>query len=348
MHIWLIAQDLRPTYTAETNYDTARMMDEIAKRGHTSEVIYMNPWSSTEPGFERHTPQDIADRVLVRNGVKIPAPDLAILRNSIPTGWYVNNINLLSALQGLDVTVINDINRQVEMTSKINVQNALEAAGVPTPETVILPYPLEDISIISSKIGYPCVIKLEYGFEGKFTKLCKSESELIANANMLANAPDRLATTRRIIVQEYIQDAFSTFSAHIVGDFINADIRCGDPTNLDPFKASGESGNMRFQYQLTDELVDITKRALAAIQLDFTRFDLLKKNGKFLILEANVSGTFTRTENCNRRNIAGAIVDHALAVHATKTLARAELSSQQDPDTSLDNSVPIDLTTQQP
>jgi len=345
MHICLL-KNYNPAYPDASNYEIVRLLDEISKRGHTSSVLSLpisltltnEVYQSYYAGGTLHldTPPQINETV----GVTLPSfpgyvttktssnlPDIVILRNSVAPNVRIGYSLLFNNLKEAGTTVVNEIDQHTKMGSKAEVYRVLQEAGVPIPKTTIIPYykiikqdgalpqlEEEDIEKIGDEVGYPCVIKLPYGYEGDQVDIALSAENLSETLNGLLEA-NRYKPVPEIIFQEYVPDSFHTYSAHIVGDFINADIRMGNPGNPDSFKASCMPGNMRFQYEVDSELESITKAALAAINLDFARFDFVRKDGQYLVLEANVSGTFTRTENCNRRNIAGALVDHAIAVH---------------------------------
>lgn len=349
MHISLL-KNFIPSYPDASNYEIVRLLDEISKRGHTSSVVSLSQnLTLTSEQFESYYSDgapllDIPPHINQTAGVTLPAlpsyvttkngsnlvPDIVILRNSIHPLVRIGYSLLFNNLKEAGTTVVNAVDQHTKMSSKTEVYRVLQEAGVPIPKTTTIPlyrvikqddasYQLEeeDIEKIGDEVGYPCVIKLPYGYEGAQVDIALSAETLLETVNRLLTA-NSLALAPEIIFQEYVPDSFHTYSAHVIGDFINADIRIGEPNNPNSFKASGMAGNMRFQYGVDSDLESITKAALAAINLDFARFDFVKKNGQYLVLEANVSGTFTRTENCNRTNIAGALVDHAIAVHNRK------------------------------
>ena len=339
-----ILSHFRIRYTIEEHYEQTRILNEIEKRGHIGEVLRlpfpparaqrtavneaMNPWEAAKstpeqklwvPTYFAKVLFDLETDPLNLEGEPDPLPDIVILRNSLSPDFCGKYNELFELYKNANVTVVNDIDQHIKMgNSKAEVYRALQNANVPIPKTLILPYPLsaDDKNLIATEVGYPCVVKLPFGYEGRQVELCGSVDEI--DSVLAELVISEVAPTTEVIFQEFIEDCFHTYSTHIVGDFINADIRTGNPNCTSAFKASSLDGNMRFQSEVDSDLEKITKDALAAIDLDFARFDFVRKNGQYLVLEANVSGTFTRTENCNRRNIAGALVDHAIAVHNRK------------------------------
>jgi glutathione synthase/RimK-type ligase-like ATP-grasp enzyme len=315
-------------YTVETDYELSRLLDEASKRGLVGEVLRLPSTGFGEMSAMTSVSVSSVDskgatiiqeitipRYLQLNESLDTLPDIVLLKNSFSASWREQYSALFDNYKSANVTIVNEIEQQTRMTNKADVYRILQAAGIPIPKTLILPYPLSDSDKerVEDEIGYPCAIKLPHGYEGSQVELCRASVDLTDVVDQLVER--RIEPVEELIFQEHIHDSFHTYSAHIVGDFINADIRIGDPTNPEPFKASSMPGNMRFQFAVDSQLEAITKASLAAIGLDFARFDLVKKNGQYLILEANVSGTFTRTENCNRANIAGALIDRAVAVH---------------------------------
>jgi len=182
---------------------------------------------------------------------------------------------------------------------------------IKTPKTVILPnINKEKINNLAEKVGgFPCIIKKVTGSEGRYVGLIKSYQEAI---DFLKKFPHpSVLGKKNVILQEYIEESRgSDFRVYCVGNEILGAIRRTAQNN--DFRANISLGGTAEQVEISDEMIEYSKKIMKEGKLLFAGIDFIKSNRGFLVLEINTSADFQGFEKATGINVAGKIIDKFL------------------------------------
>lgn len=205
--------------TNESNsYNNRRLMSVLRDRGIDCsyyDMVKMLP----ESVYRDHLFSQDDTSLVYEDGSVLTPPDLVIMSNSIPIvqpsfgGRLTQITSILKSWQRAGIVFINDVESHIAASSKHSCYAALKAAGVPIPNTEVLPQYEESEEELASikaqilqEVGFPLVVKPVSGYGGEGVDKCEDEASFnsaveairLSTVNKTLSAPgvlDRLRAT---------------------------------------------------------------------------------------------------------------------------------------------------------
>lgn len=217
-------------------------------------------------------------------GHKIDLPDAVLVRTGAGTNYFT--LALLRQLENFDIPIINNSQSILHSRDKMVSSQILARAKLPTPRTMLVSHPV-NVDIVEQEIGFPCVVKLVTGSQGRGVYLCK-DKDMFVN---FMDLTDKLKSKKTLIIQEFINcgEIFDLRVWVIGGKTVTAMKRT--PPEGD-FKANISRGGLGEPFELTDEISELASKTARAFDLDITGVDLLFNGEKYVVCEANSSPGF--------------------------------------------------------
>jgi len=235
-------------------------------------------------------------------GDKIDLPDAVLVRTGSGTNYFT--LALLRQLENFDIPTINNSQSILHSRDKMISSQILAKAKLPTPRTMLVSHPV-NIDIVEQEIGFPCVVKLVTGSQGKGVYLCKDKDTFINFMDLT----DNLKSKKTLIIQEFINsgELFDLRVWVIDGKTVTAMKRI--PPQGD-FKANISRGGLGEPFKLTDEIEVLASKTAQAFDLEITGVDLLYNGEKYLVCEANSSPGFEGIDRYCGTDMAELIVNY--------------------------------------
>lgn len=271
-----------------------RLAQAAQDRGH--ELVLLHPFRTWPalggPGPTLLGEQDAADleAALPRLGATVSDYSLA----------------LISHLETMGLTVINRAAAIRLAGHKYLTLQALAAAGLPVPETVLVNRPEGWAPALERLGGYPLVLKLARGRQGQ--GVC-----LLEGAGQARRAQELLLHQRQgLLLQRYCPPAGRRdLRVLVVGG------RAAAAVSLTPapgeFRSNVHLGGAARAMEPSGEPARLALAACRALGLEIAGVDLMDTPQGLLLLEANYSPGFQGLEQATGLDVAGLILDHAAA-----------------------------------
>jgi len=245
-------------------------------------------------------------------------PDVVLPRQGAEIG--TSSRVLINQLHLMGIPLVNNL-AAIRLTSnQFLTLQALVTAGVPVPDTLFINAG-EGLDIdTTGRISYPVVVKQINGRQGSGVALAHSRSEL---ERLVAARLDR---TRGLLLQKFIRpDGRQDIRALVIGGRVAAAMRL--VPSAGEFRANFHLGAHSRAHELTDATARVVATAATATGLDIAGVDLLiDADGRAQVIEVNYAPGFRGMEAATGRDIAGAIIDHAVEVtRRTSTGTEREL-----------------------
>lgn len=234
---------------------------------------------------------------------------------------------ILRQLEHLGVPVVNHSGAIEAVKDKLDAQQIMAQCNLPIPRTMLVRFPV-DPSLVTSQIGFPCVVKLLVGSYGDGVVLSRDPASFRDLMELVAG----LDRSQSLILQQYIgtrpgQD----LRVWVIGGRV---LGCMLRSSTDgSFKANISSGGDGQAFALNHELEQLARQAAAAVQLDITGIDLLFDGTGYGVCEVNSAPDFAGFEAATGLNVARAMLEHCLLrLHASSVqldgMGRALTSSE--------------------
>jgi [lysine-biosynthesis-protein LysW]---L-2-aminoadipate ligase len=190
---------------------------------------------------------------------------------------------------------------------KVRTSLRLAERNVPTPRTIVALSPEAAVKAIEA-IGYPAVLKPAIGSWGRL--LAKVDDR--ASAEQILEHKEALASPIHTVfyVQEFVEKPDRDLRAFVVGDTVVAAMyrRSSD------WRTNAARGAVAEPAPLTPELSELSLRAAEAVGGGVLAVDLMEGPGGLVVHEVNPTPEFKALQAATGADIAGRIVDYALAV----------------------------------
>ena len=190
---------------------------------------------------------------------------------------------------------------------KILTSLRLRARGIPTPRTVVALSPEAAIRAIE-EIGYPAVLKPAVGSWGR---LMAKVDNLEAAEQILEHKAALTSPVHSVIyVQEYVRKPDRDLRVFVVGDEVVAAMyrRSSD------WRTNAARGATTEAAEVSPELRDLSLRAATAVGGGVLAVDLMEAPSGLVVHEVNPTPEFKALSAATGADIAGRIVDYAVAV----------------------------------
>lgn len=248
-----------------------------------------------------------SDKILCQNfaGAKeFKRPDFVL--------FWDKDIVLAKKLEMLGIPVFNSAHAIEICDSKKLTSIYLEKSGVPMPKTICSPMTFEGVGYKSlnfldyaiSNLGFPFIMKEEYGSFGQQVYFINSREEAISVINK--------ANSRGLIFQEYIATSRGKdVRVNVVGGKVIASMM---RYNENDFRSNITNGGKMMKYNISKEQEDIAIKACEAIGLDFAGVDILFGKGDTpIVCEVNSNPHFKSTLDCTGIDMSSYIIAHVVS-----------------------------------
>jgi ribosomal protein S6--L-glutamate ligase len=218
---------------------------------------------------------------------------------------------VVSHLDTMGVPVVNGAAGIARSRDKVSCLQLLASAGIDVPRTVLATKQTSARKLVELVGGLPCIIKLLRGTQGVGV--------------MLGNTLDEVETTlqtfwglgQEVCLQEFIAEAKgSDLRALVVGGRVAGAMR--RTAREGEFRSNIHRGGAGKPAKLDAHTRELAVRAAKVIGLEVCGVDLLESAAGPKVMELNSSPGFEGLEAATKKDIAGDIVRHALALAAAR------------------------------
>jgi len=282
-------------------YSTRRLIDAAGDRGH--EALVLDPLQCSlvlRPGavevFYRGLDGRLpsVDVVLPRIGASITEHGLAV----------VNQFDMMG------VPIVNNSQPIARSRDKLRSLQLLARAGVDIPRTVMARHPSQIHKALEIVGGPPAILKLVRGTQGIGVILAETEQI----AEQVVETLWSLGMT--VLVQEFVEESEGRdIRVIVVGSKVVAAMR--RQARLGEFRSNVHRGGTGTAVDLPPDHVRAALQATRAMHLHVAGVDLLESRGGAKVLEVNSSPGFEGIEQATGIDVAGAVVEFAVA-HARR------------------------------
>jgi [lysine-biosynthesis-protein LysW]--L-2-aminoadipate ligase len=211
----------------------------------------------------------------------------------------------LRALQRWGIPTLNSAEAVRLCDDKAENSLALEAAGIPTPRT-LMAFDVESAIRACESVGYPAVLKPVTGSWGRLLARVNGPEQ----ARSILEQKKSLGSFHHAVfyVQEYIPKPDRDIRAYVVGDRVLA----ASYRTAKHWVTNAARGATSVPCPITPEIEDLTLRACAAVGARLAGVDLIETDVGLQVIEVNTGGEFKGLKSTTDVDIAGAIVDEAM------------------------------------
>ncbi len=282
-------------------YSTRRLVEAVKARRHRPLVLDTLRCNLI---LSRGEPRMTYRGVALRNvHVVIPRIGASI------TGY---GLAVVSQFDMMGVAVLNGAAPIARSRDKLRCLQLLARFGLDIPRTVMardrsnIPRLLKDVG------GLPAIVKLVRGTQGVGVMLASTLEEL---EGILSTFSD---LGQDIVLQEFIAESRGRdVRALVVGDRVVAAMR--RRAKRGEFRSNLHRGGRGKAAKLPASYLEAAVTAARLVGLEVAGVDMLETREGPKVLEVNSSPGFEGLERATGLDIAGAIVDHALAIARTQT-----------------------------
>jgi ribosomal protein S6--L-glutamate ligase len=227
----------------------------------------------------------------------------SLLVRTMPPGsleQVVFRMDVLARLEAAGMLVVNPARAIETAVDKYLATARMETAGLRVPRTIVCQTP-EDALQAFADLGGDVVLKPLFGAEGRGIARLNDEA-------MALRAFKLLADLRAVIyLQEFIQHEGSDIRVLLIGDIPLAKRR----RNPLDWRTNVSRGAVGEPCQPTDEMLDMARRAAAAIGAPLAGVDLLPgRDGKLYAIEVNAVPGWRELARVLNVDVAGLVLEY--------------------------------------
>ncbi len=276
-------------------YSTRRLVEAAKQRGHRAIVL------DTLRCNMVIAPS--APRMLYR-GVDVRGLDVVIPRIGASITPY--GLAVVNQLDMMGVPLVNNSVPIARSRDKLRCLQLLAKFGIDIPRTVMAHDRSNVAKLVEEVGGLPAIIKLIRGTQGVGVMIASTLAEVQTIVNTFWDLG------QEIILQEFIAESKgSDVRALVVGGQVVGAMR--RKAKKGEFRANLHRGGEGKPLDLPAAYAETAVRASQIIGLEIAGVDLLESAQGPKILEINSSPGFEGLERATQKDIAGAMIDHAIA-----------------------------------
>jgi gamma-F420-2:alpha-L-glutamate ligase len=279
---------------AQDNWETQKLIEAFAERD--LQAVAYQPKNFDIIASRR------GGRSIRYQGQEVSLPQLVLVRTGAATYYFSQT--LLRQLEGFGIPVVNSCDSIMKSRDKMWTSQLLAQAKIPVPRTMLVNFPI-DIDIVQTEIGFPCVVKLVSGSQGKGVYLCHDRKFFVDLMELIHN----LKTKKSILVQQYVTDgrAASDLRVWVLGGRAVVAMKRMAPDG--DFRANISNGGHGLPWTLTSDIATLAESVSHAFGLDIAGIDLLSDGQQHWVCEANSSPGFEGIDHYCRTDMAQLMVD---------------------------------------
>jgi len=196
---------------------------------------------------------------------------------------------------GVDLPWVNGRAAVATSRNKGGVLAALDAAGLPTPATVMVSNPADADAVraAAEAVGYPLVVKPNSATRGVGIARVRDPDSLLGVTDYLDLIHDYRATgDKSYLLQEFLPEARDYRVMVIDGRAAGAvGRRLDDPAAAGRWKHNVHRGATAVGIDPPAEATRLAERAAAALDIRYVGVDLLESDGRLVVTETNARPT---------------------------------------------------------
>jgi ribosomal protein S6--L-glutamate ligase len=278
-------------------YSTRRLIEAAVRKGH--EALVLDPLQcslglgSGAPavyyrGLDGRLPP--VDVVLPRIGVSVTEAGLAV----------VNQFDMMG------VPLVNGSQPIARSRDKLRALQLLVRAGVGVPRTVLARHPSQVHRALEMVGGPPAILKLMRSSQGIGVVLAETEQA----AQQVVETLWSLGVN--VLIQEFVEESEGRdIRVVVVGNRAVAAMR--RQARVGEFRSNVHRGATGTAVDLPPDYARAALRATQAMKLQLAGVDLLEARRGPQVIEVNSSPGFEGIELCTGIDVAGAVIDYAVA-----------------------------------
>lgn len=275
-------------------YSTARLVEAARKEG--ARPLVMDTLRCTMVVSTQGS-------TLLHRGV--PVTGLAAVIPRIGASITAYGMAVVSHLETMGVPVVNPAPAIARSRDKLRALQVLAQKGVDVPLTVMATAGANVRNLVSAVGGLPCIIKLLRGTQGVGVMIANTSAE----AETIVQTFWGLG--QDVCLQEFIaESAGKDVRALVVGDEVVGAMR--RIARGGEFRSNLHRGGEGKSIRLDKSYQETAVRAAKSLGLSVCGVDILEGKDGPKVMELNSSPGFEGLEKATRKDIAGAIVRHAL------------------------------------
>ena len=234
-----------------------------------------------------------------------------------------NTLNSVRILEGYGMRCINPLNAILTCSDKLATTIALSNADIPTPRVRVATNAQSGLEAVE-QLGYPAVIKPTVGSWGRL--VARMNDQDAAEAILEHRETLGSASQNVFYIQEHIDKPGRDIRVFVVGGQpIAAIARSSAHWVTNTARGATAQG-----IELTDELRDLSIRAVMATGADIAAVDLLECPAQGLLVnELNHSMEFRNSIETTGVNIAEYVARHAAEIAETHAVTRTQSPAAQ-------------------
>jgi [lysine-biosynthesis-protein LysW]--L-2-aminoadipate ligase len=188
---------------------------------------------------------------------------------------------------------------------------ALEAAGIPTPRTLIA-FSIDSAIEACEAVGYPAVIKPVTGSWGRLLAKVNGPDQARAILEQKVELGSYIHSI--FYVQEYVEKPGRDIRAYVVGERVLA----ASYRQSEHWITNAARGGKSEACPITPEIEELSWRACIAVGARFAGVDLMETDEGLKIIEVNTGGEFKGLLSTTDVDIAAEIVEESIRVSAMR------------------------------
>jgi ribosomal protein S6--L-glutamate ligase len=277
-------------------YSTSRLVQAARARGHRAIVMDTLRCNLV---LERSSAR------MIFRGVEVRGIDVVIPRiGASITGYGLAVVNHFGMM---GVPALNTAGPISRSRDKLRCLQILARSGMDVPRTVMARDRANLHHLIDQVGGLPAVVKLIRGTQGVGVMIAQSLAELEGLLNTFS------ALDQDIVLQEFVAESKGRdIRALVVGDQVVGAMR--RHARRGEFRSNIHRGGRGRPVELEPRWVETAVKAAQVIGLEVAGVDMLESKAGPKIMEINSTPGFEGLERATGKDVAGAIVEHAVAV----------------------------------
>ncbi|OJH35215.1 ATP-grasp domain-containing protein [Cystobacter ferrugineus] len=284
-------------------YSTRRLVEAIRQRGHRPLVLdTLRCTMVLAPGQPR----------MLYRGVDIKGVDVVIPRIGASITGY--GLAVVAHFEMMGVPVLNSALAISQSRDKLRALQLLCRAGLDAPRTVMAHDRSNMRKLVEEVGGLPVIIKLLRGTQGVGVMIAHTLQEVQTIGNTFWDLG------QEVVLQEFVAESKGRdVRALVVGDKVVGAMR--RRAKKGEFRSNIHRGGEGSPVELSATYVEVAVRAARLLGLAIAGVDMLEGHNGPRLMELNSSPGFEGLERATGQDIAGEMIDHALAVIEARAAA---------------------------
>ncbi|QRN96727.1 RimK family alpha-L-glutamate ligase [Archangium violaceum] len=284
-------------------YSTSRLVEAVKQRGHRPLVLdTLRCTMVLAPGSPR----------MLYRGVEVKGVDVVIPRIGASITGY--GLAVVNHFEMMGVPVLNGATAISHSRDKLRALQLLCRGGLDVPRTVMAHDRSNVRKLVEEVGGLPLIIKLLRGTQGVGVMIAHTLQEVQTILNTFWDLG------QEVVLQEFVAESKGRdVRALVVGDKVVGAMQ--RRAKKGEFRSNIHRGGEGHPVELPASYIDVAVRAARLLGLQIAGVDMLEGRAGPRLMELNSSPGFEGLERATKQDIAGAILDHALALAEARAAA---------------------------